>query len=196
MTPLVTVLYEDRMSENANGNYPLHDFVMRMVEDDINGQTWQLRKLVDKNPCKGVGNLIRDARSTQLLAGAGKLFVLVDSDRVGEHLNLGSSATTDAVVEAFKRRSDAPEKLEVFLLHPKLEGLLLALQQCAPSLLPEAMQAALCHDLNQRDIVLNEAKKAEHLPLRRCVRAAQSGLDGLVKAIAAAITSADAPGAR
>jgi hypothetical protein len=190
MTLLVTVLYEDKMSKSANGGYPLHDLVMRMVEDDINGQTWQLLQLVDKNPCNGVGNLINQIMITQLIAGAGKLLVLVDSDRIGEHLGLGNSATEDRVVAELRRRSDAPEKLDVFFLHPKLEGLLRAIQRCDPSLQRESMQAALRKDLNRRDLVFNEAKKAGHRLLRQCIREAQPGLDQLVKAIAAIATQA------
>jgi hypothetical protein len=190
MTPLVTVLYEDKMSSSANGGYPLHDLVMRMVEDDINGQTWQLGRLSAKNPRNGVDKIIKDIKDTGLIAGAGKLLVLVDNDRIGEHLGLGNSATDDKVAAELRRRSDAPDKLGVFFLHSNLEGLLRSIQRCAPSLLPDIMQAALRKDLNRRDLVFNEAKKASHRPLRQCVRAAQPGLDQLVKAIAAIVTEA------
>jgi hypothetical protein len=189
VTPLATVLYEDKMSSSANGGYPLHDLVMRMVEDDINGQTWQLLAWIHKNPRNGVGKIIRDIKDTQLIAGAGKLLVLVDDDRVGEHLGLGNSATGVEVAAELRRRSDAPEKLDVFFLHSNLEGLLRAIQRCAPSMQPESMQAALRKDLNQRDVVFKEAKKDGHRPLRECVRKEQPGLDQLVKAIAAVIPS-------
>jgi hypothetical protein len=181
---LATVLYEDKMSSSANAGYPLHDLVMRMVEDDINGKTWELLKLVDNKPRNGIGNLINDVRITELIAGPGKLLVLVDSDRIGEHLRLGNSATDGQVVAALEGCSNAPAKLGVFFLRPNLEGLLRAFQRCDPSGLPESMQAALRKNLNHRDMLFKEAKRDVRRSLRQCLREAQPGLDGLVKEIA------------
>lgn len=190
MMALATVLYEDKMSPSANGDYPLHDLVMRMVEDDINGNTWRLRALVDKNPRKGIDNVIKDVARTQLIAGAGQLYLLVDSDRVAEHLGLRPSAPDDDVVEKLRERSDAPHKLHTYFLRPNLEGLLHDIRRCDPSILPANMEAALRKKMNDRDLVLNEIRKASRTDVRNFVRQAQSGLDGLVKAMASAIPPA------
>lgn len=64
MSPVATVLYEDSMRPGAGGSYPLHDLVMRMVEDEINGQTWELARAVAKNPRNGIGSGRRCSRVT------------------------------------------------------------------------------------------------------------------------------------
>ncbi len=187
MRPIATVLYEDTMRPGAGGSYPLHDLVMRMVEDDVNGQTWELQRAVAKNPRKGIGNILNDVRRTELLAGGGTLFLLVDMDRIAEHLKLPKGSTEGALVDVLKRRSDAPDRLCPFFLHPNLEGLLRAVQTCDPTLLPDEMGAALRKALNDRDIVFNELRKAARLAVRRCVRTAQPGICGLARALAALI---------
>ncbi len=82
--PLVTVLYED---SKIGKEFPLHKLVMRIVEDEINGQTWRLLKLADNNPRNGIDNILRDVRAAALIAGAGFLFVLADRDVLIQHVN-------------------------------------------------------------------------------------------------------------
>jgi hypothetical protein len=184
MTPVATVLYEDSMRPGANGSYPLHDLVMRMVEDEINGETWQLRRSIEKNPRNGVNKVLADIRRTTLIAGSGALFVLVDRDRVAEHLGLERRAAEDMIVAAIRGLSDAPERLFPFFLDPNVEGLLRGIRECDPELLPGSMAEALRKDLNERDLVFNAVKKAVRGAVRDCVRQRQPGLDGLVRALA------------
>lgn len=75
MTVRSTVLHEDKMVPGPNGDYPLHALVMRMVEDDINGQTWRLRSLFDRNPRNGIDAIINDVKRTEMIAGAGQLYL-------------------------------------------------------------------------------------------------------------------------
>ncbi len=187
MTPLATVLYEDSMLPGPGGEYPLHDLLMRIVEDEINGQTYRLRALVAKNPRRGIDNLLKDLPRTGLLAGEGLLFLLIDRDRISRHLQLAANATDEAVMTALMDRSDAPDKLRPFFLQPNVEGLLRSIRGCDPTLLPANLAAALQKKLNDRDIVFNEAKKAERRTVRDCVRRAQPGLDAMVRAIVAII---------
>jgi hypothetical protein len=91
------------------------------------------------------------------------------------------------IVATMRERSDHPEKLKVFFLHPRLEGLLQAIQACEPTLLPHNLRRALKKQLIDRDIVFNEVKKAGHRSLRDCVRKAQPGLHALATAIAACV---------
>ena len=81
--PRVTVLYEDSMAVGAEGQFPLHDLVLRMLEDDIDGETWQLHHAIDKNPRNGVDKLLGDLAHASLIAQDGRLCVLVDRDRSG-----------------------------------------------------------------------------------------------------------------
>jgi hypothetical protein len=179
-----TVLYEDKMAVGAGGQYPLHDLVLQMVCDDGGGEIWQLQKLVSKNPRNGIDKLLADLRRTSLIAEAGRLFVLVDRDRIARHVTLSGSATDEEVLAAMLARSDAPEKLQCFFLLPNVEGLLQALAACDPALEPESMARALQKKPIDRDIVFVSAKKAERVALRACVRQRQPGLDALVRALA------------
>lgn len=183
MTPLATVLYEDKMAAGAGGSYPLHDLVMRLVEDDINGLTHKLLRLVDKNPRNGVDKLLDDLKSTDLIAGSGMLFVLVDRDRIAQHLKLPTRAEDAQVTDEIARRSNAPAQLRVFFLRPNVEGLLRDVQACDPTLLPENLERALAKKPNDRDLVFNELKRKAHRDVRECVRKAQPGLDDLARAL-------------
>ena len=167
----------------------MHDLVMRMVEGEINGQTWELARAVAKNPRNGIGNLIRDVQRTALLAGDGTLFLLADVDRIAEHLKVAKGTSEAALVVELRQRSDAPDRLCPFFLRPNLEGVLRAIQSCEPNLSPDNVAAALRKALNERDIVFNALKKATHREVRGCVRRAQPGLDGLVLALAGLISS-------
>lgn len=195
MTQPTTVLYEDSMLPGAGGGYPLHDLVMRIVEDEINGETYRLRKLIEANPRRGIDNLISDLGKTSLIAGFGQLFILVDRDKVARHLVKRSAlagglrASDDEVVAALRALSDATTRLHVFFLKPNMEGLLGDIQGCDPTLLPDEMASALRKKLNARDIVLNEVKKAARRALRECLRERQPGLFALAQAIAAVVAS-------
>jgi hypothetical protein len=181
MKPAATVLYEDSM---VPGSYPLHELVMRLVEDDINGETRRLLKQVVANPRNGIDNILKDVRSTDRFAGGGKLFLLVDRDRIARHLKLPGNATDEAVVKAVSALSDAPQKLSTFFLVPNLEGLLQNIQEAEPSLLRDEMPRALRKSLDSRDIVLKAVKAEDKLSLRTVLRAKQPGLDALAKALA------------
>jgi hypothetical protein len=176
------------MSTGPSGHYPLHDLVMRLVEDEINGQTWQLMKLIDKNPRKGIGNIFRDIKRTNLIAGGGMLFLLIDSDKTAEQLGLPARASDEEVIQALREKSDSPEQLEVFFLYENMEDFMSSIQKCAPDLLSENFRSAIeTKSLNDRDIVLKEVKKSHQQVLRTCVKEHQPGLAALAHAIAALI---------
>lgn len=179
MTPAATILYEDTMLPSPDRSYPLHDLVMRLVEDRIDGPTWTLRKLVYANPRRGIDKLLRDLSITSQIAGPGKLLLLVDRDRIASHLRLDGRASDEEIRAALAARSDAPERISAFFLYPNLEGLLRSVQRCDPALLPEVMARALRKQLNDRDIVLKEVGRATRLELRSCLLRSQPGLDAL-----------------
>jgi len=190
MKPLASVLYEDKMIPTADKKYPLHDLVMRMVEDDIDGQTYKLLKLTKPYPKNGIDALLAELQNTDRIAGAGKLCLLADRDRVASHLGLAGSANDEEIVKAVEAKSNAPGKLHVFFLYRNVESLLRDIQRCGNEPI-NGMDKALKKDRNARDTVLNEAKKTANKSLRDCLRNAQQGLDGLAKAIAAVVPPAE-----
>jgi len=196
MNLLGTVLYEDSMLPGVGGGYPLHDLVMRIVEDKINGETYRLRSLINANPRKGIDNVLNDLGRTSLIAGTGQLFALVDRDKVVRHLAKRGAIAPAAqvmdheVIAAIQALSDAPTRLQVFLLRPNMEGLLRHVQGCDPTLLPAEMAAALRKKLNARDIVLNEVKRAARIALRECLRKEQPGLFALADAFGRTVAAA------
>jgi hypothetical protein len=188
-----TVLYED---SRIGKEYPLHRLVMRLVEDEINGQSHLLQKLVLDNPRNGVDKVLGDIRMTSLVAGAGSLFVLVDRDRIVAHINQNSrgdeprvrtDASDDDIEAALRLRSDAPNKLHAFLLRPNMEGLIASIRTCAPGFWPDVFAAAIAKDRFARDRVLMETAKLAMASIRACVRDRQPGLDRLAKAIASTV---------
>ena len=176
---VATVLYEDKMRVGSGGAFPPHDFVLAMVAD-LTGQTvWDLRRLVDKNPRNGVSKLVADVSRTSLLAGRGKLCVLVDRDRIAEHLGLPKNAAESAVTTALYERSDAPGKLSVHYLDPNIEGLMRSIEECA-----KAEPAPTAKNHNARDLYLNRAAFALPDTVRDCVKGKQPSLGALAELLA------------
>ncbi|MEZ4267045.1 MAG: hypothetical protein R3F39_11760 [Myxococcota bacterium] len=189
MNLFATVLYEDKMQPGAGGAFPLHDLVLAMVGDAIGREVWDLRKLIGKNPKNGVSKLIGDLAITGLLAQEGKLLILVDRDRIAEHVGLPKLSDDVAVVAALRKRSDAPDKLRIFFLRPNMEGLLSSIAECAPGLpIPRAKV------LVDRDIVLNKAAFRETKQVRHCIMEKQPGVADLVQELVLLCASAPEDG--
>lgn len=193
MKPLATVLYED---SKIGKQYPLHHLLLRMVEDDANGQTWGLHKAVEDNPRNGIDKVLADVRITSLIAGAGLLFVLVDRDRVVHHVNqnrrpgeptLAADATDEQIVEAILGTSDARDKVRVFFLHRNMEGLVGSIEACARGRWAAEIAGAKGKDRLARDFVLGACATAAMAAIRTCVRTHQPGLDALATALAGCI---------
>jgi hypothetical protein len=189
--PLVTVLYED---SKIGKEFPLHKLVLRMVEDEINGQTWKLLKLVEDNPRNGIDNVLRDVRAATLIAGSGSLFVLADRDVLIQHVNknavpgearLATTATDEEIAAAVQATAGgAAARVRVFLLQPNMEGLVEAIERCVPGRWEQDLARAKSKDQISRDFVLVEAAKAGMGALRACIRRHQPGLDSLALALA------------
>jgi hypothetical protein len=180
-----TVLYEDKMIPTAASTYPLHDLVVRLVEDDVGVEAWKLAKRLFPNPRNGVGNILNDIGRTDFLAEAGVLCVLLDRDRIAQHVGLKGGPSDAEVVAKLRGKSDAPEKLHVFFLYPNVEGLLEGVAACDGALLPHnLLRAKERKSRNDRDIVLNELKTAARRSVRDCIRLKQPGLDGLARFLA------------
>ncbi len=177
---VATVLYEDKMQPGGDGSFPPHDFILAMVKDLVGREVWELRKIIEKNPRNGVNNLLKDAKHTSRRAGSGILCMLIDRDRIAEHLKLPGDVTNDEIVAKIRDNSDAPEKLFVFFLNPNLEGLLSAIEICQPTL-----RAPRVKDLNERDIYLKKAAYSTSVNERNCVKSRQPSLAEMVDLLAA-----------
>jgi len=173
MSPVATVLYEDRMQVGAGATFPLHDLILKWVANQTERPLWELQKLVDKNPRNGVSKLLGDVPKTSRIAGGGCLILLVDRDHIAEHVHLQKNAPDQQVIEAILRKSDAPQKLTIYFLHPNMEGMLSSIEDYDPTL-----PAPLKKDPNARDIILKKARtRPAHL--RDCVRSRQPGIAAL-----------------
>ncbi len=178
MRPRATVLYEDQQPAGAP-RYAPHDLVVAMVGDRLGRPTWELYGQLEGIPRKGVDKIIADiSGATAQFAGAGRLCVLVDQDRIAEKLGLPRHVVPEQVVRSLKVLSDAPEKLEVFLLQPNMEGLLASIAACGGPAIPRRK------DLNERDKVLNKVTYALPISVRQCVEGKQPGLKDLAELLA------------
>lgn len=179
---VATVLYEDKMQVGSAGAFPPHDFVLAMVADATGQKVWQVSSRIYKNPRNGVSKLIRDIGATDRIAGRGRLCVVVDRDRVAEHVGLPKNAPDSVVVDRLKARSDAPHKLSIHFLYPNIEGVMESIESCDPEAAKHPAPAAKDH--NSRDIYLNRAAFSLPPSVRDCVRGKQPGLAGLVALLA------------
>jgi hypothetical protein len=177
--PVATVLYEDKMQVGSGGAFPPHDFVLAMVADVTGHTVWDLRQLVEKNPRNSVSKLIGDLKRTSLLAGSGQLCLVVDRDRIAEHVGLPKNAAEVDVTKALRARSDAPDRLSVHYLDPNIEGLMRSIEGCSPG-----ERAPTSKDHNSRDLYLNRAAFALAKAVRDCVKRKQPSLGNLVTLLA------------
>jgi hypothetical protein len=167
---------------------------MRLVEDQINGETWSLHHAVDRIPCKGIDKLLDKLRRQPLFARGQLVLALVDADRTAEHVGLPKRAPFERVAaEILRRCSKTTDQVQIFFLEPSMEGLIGHIRTCNPSVDPVAVERALEKSLLARDIVLGKVATASHRALRDCLRTHQPGLDGLAKAIAFLLSPPPAP---
>lgn len=174
---VATVLYEDQSGQSLKDFYP-HLFVLALVAEQSQKSVHDLRTRIDGVPKKGVNKLIADCARTERIAERGRLFVLVDRDRIAEHLHLRNSASDDEVVEALRDCSDRPEQLFVAFLRPNMEGLLESIATCGGRALPARKS------INERDLVLKDAAFKRSTAVRDCVRQKQPSLGALVDELA------------
>ncbi|MBU6160483.1 MAG: hypothetical protein KGO50_05135 [Myxococcales bacterium] len=191
MRPLVTILYED--SRLSPSRFALHELVIRLVADRSHGEFWKFTNRLECNPRNGVDNVLSDLRNASLIAGEGRLFVLLDRDRIIKHLNnrsrmsggrtLPPTATDDQIVETIRLLSDAPERVRAFLLHENVEGVVKSIADCAPSRWQDDVKDALRKVRLAREAVLSAAARAHETSVRDCLRQRQPGLSALADAL-------------
>lgn len=191
--PVVTILYED---SRLGKRFPLHELVLRMLEDDVNGERWKLQRMIRENPKNGVDKLFVDLRRASLIAGSGFVYALIDLDKVITHLNrhhasrrtsLSPGAAVEEIKQAVLALADDPSKVRVFLLNKNVEDLIRDANACAPPRSLPDIDLALQKKLTARDSVLQElAKEAQHA-VRKCIRVKQPDLDALITELAVVV---------
>lgn len=189
---MITVLYED--SQRGRAEFALHRLVLRLVEDDVGGETWRLGQRVQAVPRSGVDKVLRDLRErADLIAGSGFVFALVDRDEIVAHLNrhragpLPRDVDDETLEAAIQESSNRPDRVRAFFLRPNLEGVLLHIQACAPGRWTADLARACAKrpGLIERDRVFKALAPAAERAVRDCVRRDQPGLEALARAVAA-----------
>lgn len=184
---LATILYED---SQVGPRFALHDLVVRMVADDSMREVFVVGRRLTGVPRAGIDKLLDDLARADRLAGAGWLFLLVDGDRIAEHLIRRRALVAGKVGEseidtAIHRLAGGFPRLSTFFLEPNLEGVLRAVHRCTGGSQLARLESALRKDRFARDALLEEVRRGDDSARRRCVREAQPGLDLLVRRLAA-----------
>ncbi len=190
--PRITVLYEDRQ---LGREFALHQLVVQMVVDDSGVLHHEVAQAVSGTPRGGVDKVLSDLKMSALLNSSSDLLLLVDRDRIHEHLSrrrdrlgtrardhvaaLTATSADDDLVQAIRALCPRPEAVGAFFLQPNLEGLLHHLHVHDPAAFP----AVETKDRATRDIALRAARRSEHRDARRMLREQQPGLAALVQRI-------------
>ncbi len=195
MTRVALVLYEN--STNQSANYPLHNLICAMVDDQLGRSgEWVARNRIGGNPRRGRDRLLRDCRAPAVERAFGSLprsgrFALVDGDKIEQVLKLPGNSDL-----AQRRAALAEQYPEVQIFVPdaskvrasNTEGLL--------------TQVAVCLGLSNDDVTVKRARDdkdmvardtlfaraaARERGVRDCLRDAQPSLAAMVDALAALI---------
>jgi len=177
-----TVLYEDKQQPRPNELFSPHAFVLSAVAavegydlSEFPQRVAMLTKVIDGRPQNGVSKLLTAIRNTSRIAGPGMLFLLVDRDRIAEHVGLQKASQEKDVIAKIRGRSDAPGHLSVHFLEPNLEGLMKTIEMCRGPVAP------LRKGLIERDTYLNKAAYGLSAGIRDCVRQQQPSFGDLVE---------------
>ncbi len=179
---IATVLYEDKQQRGPNG-FPLHTLVLAMLSDETGIEIHKLSGLVDGIPRNGVDKAIADLKRTSSRAGSGRLILLLDQDRISEHVFRRKGASEDEIREALVKLSDAPSQVSIYFLYPNLEGLLRTIQECGA---PDPAPTAKNH--SARDIYLKHTAYRWRHTVSDCLRRQQSGAGSLVEELRSLIS--------
>jgi hypothetical protein len=172
---LATILYEDSR-DGGNEDYPLHRLLLKWAAlPDPSGFP---HHSFHANPQRGVNKLLGTLQS-RLTNHMGRcLIALVDEDRIREQMGLRSDLPLEQVREQLRLGSARPNDTKVYFLRANLEDLLGDLAHCAG--LQTAEKATGKPRPNDRDILINRAKKAFHDSHFDCLAQRQDELKVLV----------------
>ena len=190
------VLYEDSRAAGPGGKkFPLHELIVALVADRRpNVHRWSLSASFEPIPKSGIDNLLSALQNdVPDLAGAGgRVFAVVDGDRVTEHVRrrgiaVANAAPPEEAVATFIAGLSHAALIQVVVLHDNLESVLRAYEKpCAPlhALTPTLLKEAIAHkDRIARDRMLVEA--ARNSELRKCLETAVPSLATIADALAA-----------
>jgi hypothetical protein len=178
MTPIATVLYEDKADQGANV-FPLHDLVVAMVADRTGMDAREVGLKVEGIPRAGASNVLRDLRQPRRRRGGGKRFILVDRDQIHRLVDRNRREDDDAMRAAICELPPEAEEVGVHFLYQNMEDLLRAIEACEP-----ARKAPERKKRGPRDLVLAKVAWSPSTAVRDCLMKAQRGLAELVDALA------------
>lgn len=180
------VFYEDQDSEVGGDRYMLHQLVLRMAGSRL-PTDWTMRQRLNQvagRPSNGVSELLTHTRKKLFANQFRQRLVLLDSDRIANQLGLKGGADEAAIVSAIKARAVNPETLQVFFLHPNMEGLLSSIHSCNPDLVPYSLERK---KRQERDLILQGLVRSKSD--WDCVQKHQPGLAKLVEALVSIVST-------
>jgi len=156
---------------------------MACVADDLDIDLYAAKKLVHDRPMKGVSKLLQTCwRDIRKLAARGqRVIVVIDNDKIREQIpGMDARNTDEEVIRAILEKSDAPEQLDVVLLHKNTESVIEAARDCDRTIPVEMVALALKKQLLQRDRIFHNAARSSR-DVRLCIRAKIPAIERLVQ---------------
>lgn len=185
MTSLAVILYEDERGPQRE--FGLHMLILACVADDLGRDPYEIKKWFEPRPMNGVNKVLESCRRDvrRIAARGERVFALIDDDHVREHVpGMDARADAPAVEAAIKASSNAPEQLEVILLHKNTESVVEAAKLCDPSLPDTTVREALRKDRVQRDRIFHRVALGAR-EFRTCIRGKIPAIEKLVELLVA-----------
>lgn len=183
MTGIAIILYEDERGPTKE--FGLHHLVMACVADELDLDLYKAKEYADPRPMKGVNKLLQACwRDVRKIAARGQQVVaLIDADHIRDNIpGMDVHKTDEEVIGEIRKRSDAPEQLEVILLHKNAESVIEAARDCDRMIPPETVARALDKNLIQRDRIFHNVARSTR-DIRDCIRARIPALEQLVQVV-------------
>lgn len=119
----VAILYEDRLADQKIKSYGPHALVLACLADRLgcSPHAHDLKTRFNPLARKGVDKIIADCRRPIFGDHYLQVIAVCDSDRLHEHLGLGSGACKDAIRQALRSGCPFRERLVPVLLERNIE---------------------------------------------------------------------------
>lgn len=181
MTGIAIILYEDERGPTKE--FGLHNLVMACVADELDLDLYRVKEHADPRPMKGVNKLLQACwRDVRKMAARGqRVIALIDDDRIRDNLpGMDARRTDEEVIREIRKRSDAPEQLDVILLHKNVESVIEAARDCDRTISSDTVARALDKNLIQRDRIFHNVARSTR-DVRNCIRSKIPAIERLVQ---------------
>lgn len=161
----VTVLYEDQRGTEVREFGP-HALLTAIVADGLGVDIGNLKNVLRAIPKKGVSKVLSEVKlnHSRLTQDGRWLVVLIDDDRVREHLGLQSHTSEALVVQAILAAANAPTRVAVVLIVRNTESVVNAAAACM------GLAAPVQKGIAERDAVLGAAAFRGGPQVLHCIR--------------------------